>query len=65
MLSATGGSDRHALMPEYQLRPLFTYLRSVLRQRHYYTNDFDGNQCSPEFENRMLRAVDELKALVH
>ncbi|MGR5945356.1 NAD(P)H-dependent oxidoreductase [Enterobacter sp. RHBSTW-00175] len=67
MLSATGGSDRHALMPEYQLRPLFTYLRTRVATTTLFatTNDFDGNQCSPEFENRMLRAVDELKALVH
>lgn len=67
ILSATGGSDRHALMPEYQLRPLFTYLRTRVATTTLFAtpNDFDGHQPSPEFGNRMLRAVDELKALVH
>lgn len=67
ILSATGGSDRHALMPEYQLRPLFTYLRARVATTTLFatTNDFDGHQPSPEFEKRMLRAVDELKALVY
>lgn len=67
ILSATGGSDRHALMPEYQLRPLFTYLRTRVATTTLFatTNDFDGHQSSPEFENRMQRAVEELKALVH
>lgn len=66
ILSATGGSDRHALMPEYQLRPLFTYLRTRVATTTLFatTNDFDGNQFSAEFENRVFRAVKELKALV-
>ena len=67
ILSATGGSDRHALMPEYQLRPLFTYLRTRVATTTLFatTNDFDGHQLSAEFEERVLRAVDELKTLVH
>ncbi|MCY9846482.1 NAD(P)H-dependent oxidoreductase [Pectobacterium jejuense] len=67
ILSATGGSDRHALMPEYQLRPLFTYLRTRVATTTLFAtaNDFDGHQPSREFETRMFRAVDELKALVH
>lgn len=65
ILSATGGSDRHALMPEYQLRPLFTYLRARVATTTLFAtqHDFNGHQSSPEFNQRMLRAVEELTLL--
>jgi len=44
LLAATGGSDRHALMLEHQLRPLFSFLQALTLPIGVYasTSDFDG-----------------------
>lgn len=46
LLAATGGSDRHALVLEHQLRPLFGFLQALTLPIGVYasTADFDGYQ---------------------
>jgi len=46
LLAATGGSDRHALVLEHQLRPLFSFLQALTLPIGVYasTADFDGYQ---------------------
>ncbi len=44
ILVATGGSDRHALVIEYALRPLFAFFQAATIPVGFYANagDFDG-----------------------
>jgi FMN reductase len=41
LLAATGGSDRHALMIEHQLRPLFGFFQAVTLPIGVYASDSD------------------------
>lgn len=44
ILAATGGSDRHALVIEHEMRPLFGFFQAAVAPVGYYVNsgDFDG-----------------------
>jgi FMN reductase len=44
VLAATGGSDRHALVIEHELRPLFGFFQAAVLPVGFYVNagDFDG-----------------------
>lgn len=44
ILAATGGSDRHALVIEHELRPLFGFFQAAVMPVGFYVNsgDFDG-----------------------
>ena len=48
LLAATGGSDRHALVIDHQLRPLFSFLQSITLPIGVYgaTADFDAYSIS-------------------
>lgn len=66
MLAATGGSDRHALVIEHQLRPLFAFFGAhILPISIYAVNgDFEGSEeLAPALEPRIVRAVDQLATL--
>ncbi|MFT4198492.1 MAG: FMN reductase [Pseudoxanthomonas sp.] len=45
LLAATGGSERHALVLDHQLRPLFSFLQALTLPIGVYATpaDFDGN----------------------
>ncbi|MGA1861073.1 NAD(P)H-dependent oxidoreductase [Azospirillum sp. 11R-A] len=61
-LLATGGSERHALMIEHQLRPLFAVFQAqVLGTGLYLTGKdlVDGKITDPAAESRFDRLVDE------
>jgi FMN reductase len=67
LITATGGGERHALMVEHQLRPLFGFFMAhTIPTAIYASNkDFAGH----EIESRALRerigfAVEELSAFV-
>lgn len=62
LVAATAGTARHALVLDYALRPLFTYLRAVVVPTGVFaaTEDFGGTGLS----ERVARAGDELAALV-
>jgi FMN reductase len=66
LLAATGGSDRHALVIEHQLRPLFAFFNAnVLPISLYAVNaDFVGqNELLPSVTARIARAVDQFVEL--
>ena len=52
LIAATGGTERHSLVLEHALRPMFSYLHAVVSPTGVYaaTDDFGagGNQARPE-----------------
>lgn len=61
LLAATGGSDRHALILDHQLRPLFSFLQALTLPIGVYASaaDFDGYQItSHTLNNRIDLAVE-------
>ncbi|WEV65349.1 CE1759 family FMN reductase [Bifidobacterium sp. ESL0764] len=62
VLAATGGSNRHALVPDVVMRGLFAFFRAVPTATSLMATkeDFD----TPELENRERRAATELGALM-
>lgn len=62
LLSATGGGDRHALIVEHQLRPLFGFFEAYSLPTALYVTerDFaDGKPASEAFARRIDQALDE------
>lgn len=65
LLTATGGGDKHALVIEHQLRPLFGFFEAVTLPTGIYASgaDFsDGVPASPALLARIDRAVSQLPA---
>jgi FMN reductase len=63
LLTATGGGDRHALMVEHQLRPLFGFFEAQTLPTALYASDrdfTDGQPTAPALLDRLDRAVDQL-----
>lgn len=52
LIGATGGTERHSLVLEHALRPMFSYLHAIVSPRAVYaaTSDF-GSQAAPPWEN--------------
>lgn len=62
LLLATGGGDRHALIVEHQLRPLFGFFEAFTLPTGVYAvgRDFaDGNPTSESLKARVKQAVEE------
>ncbi len=60
LLSATGGSDRHALIIEHQLRPLFGFFQALTLPIGVYAKDSeftDYRVSDPSLRERIERAV--------
>ena len=63
VLLATGGGDRHALIVEHQLRPLFAFFEALTLPTAVYASekDFtDGVLVSPTIRARAEQALDEV-----
>lgn len=63
LLAAAGGGDRHALVIEHQLRPLFSFFEAQTLPTGVYAaeRDFtDGHPASPALNDRLGRAVEQL-----
>jgi FMN reductase len=63
LLAATGGSDRHALVIEQSLRPLFGFFQAWTAPMGLYLSagDFDGTVIlNPEVYERVEVAVDDV-----
>lgn len=61
LLAATGGSDRHALMIDHQLRPLFSFFQALTLPIGVYASeaDFTHYQISSEaLQERVALAVE-------
>ncbi|WP_040160801.1 FMN reductase [Mobilicoccus massiliensis] len=64
VLAATGGTERHSLVIEHALRPLFAHLRAMPVATGVYaaTSDF-GGEGSAALDARIARAAGELADL--
>jgi len=64
ILAASGGGDRHALVVEHQLRPLFGFFMAHTLPTALYAaaRDYDQNSriISPELLDRIDKSVDQL-----
>lgn len=65
ILSATGGSERHALMIDYQLRPLFNYFKACPVSTSIFATeqDFTDNHPTVILRDRIEQAVKEAMML--
>ncbi len=62
LLTATGGGDRHALMVEHQLRPLFGFFEAQTLPTALYASDrdfTDGQPTAQALLDRLERAVEQ------
>lgn len=58
ILAATGGTSRHAMVVDEQLRPLFAFLRAIPMPTSLYAAPEDWS--SPDLGERIARAAGEL-----
>jgi FMN reductase len=61
LLAATGGSERHALVLDHQLRPLFSFFQSLTLPIGVYASeaDFDNYQITSEALKARIRLAAE------
>lgn len=67
LLTATGGGDKHALVIEHQLRPLFAFFEAAVLPTGVYAGgaDFrDGQPAAPALLDRLDRAVTQFAPFV-
>lgn len=67
LLAATGGGERHALIIEHQLRPLFSFFQALTLPLGVYASDtdFDGYRISAEvLQTRIALAAERALPLV-
>ncbi len=67
LLAATGGGERHALIIEHQLRPLFGFFQALTLPIGVYASSTDfanDGVTSPEVIRRVVQAVDRSLPLV-
>lgn len=67
LLAANGGSDRHALVVDHQLRPLFGFFRALTVPSAVYAaeSDFSGYQLTGAgLQARIAEAVQQAQALL-
>ncbi|MEV7097147.1 CE1759 family FMN reductase [Amycolatopsis sp. NPDC051045] len=65
LLAATGGTERHSLVLDYQLRPLFGYLKAdpVATGVYAASSDWGSGEASGALQRRIEKAGAELAAL--
>lgn len=67
LITATGGGERHALMVEHQLRPLFGFFMAHTIPTAIYaaSRDFSGDKVeSQSLQERIGFAIEELSAFI-
>ena len=66
ILGATGGSERHALVIEHQLRPLFSFFGTQIVPTGLYATekDFDGYAVGSVLSTRIDLAAGQLSRLI-
>ncbi|HWD00903.1 MAG TPA: FMN reductase [Amycolatopsis sp.] len=66
VVAATGGTERHSLVLDFALRPLFAYLRANVAATGVYaaSSDWGSGDAQGALQRRVARAADELAALV-
>jgi FMN reductase len=67
LLGATGGTDRHQMVLDYAMRPLFSYLRTRITPTGVFAGPQDwgtADEGGPSLANRIERAAGELTGLL-
>ncbi len=66
LLAATGGTERHSLVLDYQLRPLFGYLKAdpVATGVYAASSDWGSGEASGALQRRIEKAGGELASSV-
>ncbi|MER5766200.1 CE1759 family FMN reductase [Streptomyces sp. NPDC001985] len=66
LIGATGGTERHSLVLEHALRPLFSYLHAIVSPRGVYaaTDDFGSRDSGAALGDRVSRAAADYTRLV-
>ncbi|WP_232718920.1 FMN reductase [Gordonia metallireducens] len=66
LVAAAGGSPRHSMVLDHALRPLFSYLRTVVVPTGVYaaSEDWAGAESAGGLSRRIDRAANELAGLV-
>jgi len=61
LIGATGGTDRHSLVLEHALRPMFSYLHAVVSSRGVYaaTDDFGAGDGATRLGERIEKAASD------
>lgn len=66
LMGATGGTERHSLVLEHALRPMFSYLHAIVSSRGVYaaTDDFGSRSNEAALGERVTRAAADYARLV-
>ncbi|TDW97727.1 FMN reductase [Kribbella sp. VKM Ac-2566] len=65
LLAATGGTERHSLVLEFALRPLFAYLKALPVPTGVYAASTDWGPNAAGLRPRITQAAGELVAALH
>ena len=65
LLAATGGTERHSLVLEFALRPLFAYLKALPVATAVYAASTDWGPNAAGLRPRITQAAGELVAALH
>jgi FMN reductase len=65
LLAATGGTERHSLVLEFALRPLFAYLKAIPVPTAVYAASTDWGPNAAKLRPRITQAASELVAALH
>jgi FMN reductase len=64
LIGATGGTERHSLVLDYSMRPLFTYLKAVVVPTGVYAASSDWGNAASGLHDRIARAAAQLVDLL-
>ncbi|MDT5218819.1 MAG: reductase [Mycobacterium sp.] len=66
LIAATGGTERHSLVLEHALRPMFSYLHAIVSPTGVYaaTGDFGAQHGSAGLTERIGKAADDFARLL-
>ncbi|MEU4604828.1 FMN reductase [Kribbella sp. NPDC023972] len=65
LLAATGGTERHSLVLDFALRPLFAYLKALPVPTGVYAASTDWGTGATKLRTRITQAASELVAALH
>ncbi len=66
LIAATGGTERHSLVLEHALRPMFSYLHAIVSPTGVYaaTEDFGARQGAAGLSERIEKAANDFARLL-
>lgn len=66
LIAATGGTERHSLVLEHAMRPMFSYLHAIVSPTGVYaaTEDFGAGEASGSLAERVARAAQDYVRLL-